>query len=144
MPEGVGYGSNKKKKKKDTKRKRPDKKNPPPKSEIRSLSKKKDKDDAIRTRTFNKNKKDNPIINAINDDTQAKNAGNSAADGNKGGFFMGVKVGEKKSRKGRLDEAVKRSKTLKNARSWIKFMKRTRDKDKKESDADKKKAGSEK
>ena len=143
MPEGIGYGSNKKKKK-DTKRKRPGKKNPPPKSEIRSLSKKKDKDDAIRTRTFNKNKKDNPIINAIHNDTQAKNAGNSAADGDPGGFFMGINVGKKKSRKGRLDEAVKRSKTLKNARSWVKFMKRTRDKDKKKSDADKKKAGSEK
>jgi hypothetical protein len=126
----------KKKGEKENKKNR-ERTNPPPKSEIRSLSKKQDDDDAIRTRTFNKNKKNNPIINALHGDTQAKNAGNSAADGDPGGFFMGYNVGEKKSRKGRLDEAVKLSKTLKNARSWIRFMKRTRDKDKKKSDATK-------
>ena len=149
MPEGVGYGSKtktktkRKRKTKLTKNSKPltpeeigekfhgkpkAKKNPPAKSQIRSLSKKQDKDDAMRTREFEKHKRKRPISNALTNDRSAKTVANFKTDGMKGKSHLKDITPSRGSQS--REERLKESKMLSGV---SKFFRATDEDDKKKS-----------
>ena len=130
-------------KKQREKSKKANDKNPPAKTKIGPLSKEKADDDATRTRTFIEHKRKRPAANLLTNDRAAKTIANIRTDGSEAKSFIGDDLvpEDAKSRRERLDEKKKDAKTLKRARGLRRFVKRTREKDKKKSEEEKRKAG---